>query len=131
MDEDKMTQILDNILSNAIKYSPEGGTISCKVEKLDHKNQEIMISIEDHGLGIPYDRQEKIFERFYRSDRARTRKLGGSGLGLAITKELVEAHYGRIWVNSFEGKGTTIDRKSTRLNSSHVAISYAVFCLNK
>jgi len=108
MDEDKMTQILDNILSNAIKYSPEGGTISCKVEKLDHKNQEIIISVEDQGLGIPYDRQDKIFERFYRSDRARTRKLGGSGLGLAITKELVEAHYGRIWVNSFEGRGTTI-----------------------
>src|SRR5690625_3837131 len=108
MDRDKMTQVLDNILSNAIKYSPEGGTISCKVEKMDDKNREIMISIKDEGLGIPYDRQDKIFERFYRSDRARTRKLGGSGLGLAITKELVEAHYGRIWVDSIEGKGTTI-----------------------
>src|SRR5690625_7019805 len=63
---------------------------------MDDKNREIMISIKDEGLGIPYDRQDKIFERFYRSDRARTRKLGGSGLGLAITKELVEAHYGRI-----------------------------------
>jgi len=108
MDEDKMTQILDNILSNAIKYSPEGGTISCRVEKLDDKNREIIVSIKDEGLGIPYDRQDKIFERFYRSDRARTRKLGGSGLGLAITKELVDAHYGRIWVDSIEGKGTTI-----------------------
>jgi two-component system sensor histidine kinase VicK len=109
MDEDKMTQILDNILSNAIKYSPEGGTISCKVEKLDGKNREIIISIKDQGLGIPFDRREKIFERFYRSDRARTRKLGGSGLGLAITKELVEAHYGRIWADSIEGKGTIIN----------------------
>lgn len=108
MDEDKITQILDNILSNAIKYSPEGGTISCRVEKLDDKNREIIISIKDEGLGIPYERLDKIFERFYRSDRARTRKLGGSGLGLAITKELVEAHYGRIWADSIEGKGTTI-----------------------
>lgn len=108
MDEDKITQILDNILSNAIKYSPEGGTISCRVENLDDKNREIIISIKDEGLGIPYERLDKIFERFYRSDRARTRKLGGSGLGLAITKELVEAHYGRIWADSIEGKGTTI-----------------------
>src|SRR5699024_248850 len=83
MDEDKMTQILDNIISNAIKYSPEGGTISCRVEKLD--NQQILISVEDKGLGIPFEMRDKIFDRFYRVDRARTRKLGGSGLGLAMT----------------------------------------------
>lgn len=106
MDEDKMTQILDNIISNAIKYSPEGGMISCRVEKLD--NRQLLVSIEDRGLGIPFEMRDKIFDRFYRVDRARTRKLGGSGLGLAITKELVEAHYGKIWVESIEGKGTTI-----------------------
>lgn len=106
MDEDKMTQILDNIISNAIKYSPEGGTISCRVEKLD--NQQLLVSVEDRGLGIPFEMRDKIFDRFYRVDRARTRKLGGSGLGLAITKELVEAHYGKIWVESIEGEGTKI-----------------------
>lgn len=105
LDEDKMTQVLDNIISNAIKYSPEGGTISCKVERLGYQ---LLISIKDEGLGIPYDRLNKVFDRFYRVDQARTRKLGGSGLGLAITKELVEAHYGTIWAESVEGKGTTI-----------------------
>lgn len=108
LDEDKMTQILDNIISNAIKYSPEGGIIHCKVEVVSNHQSDLLISIKDEGIGIPYDRQSHIFERFYRSDRARSRKLGGSGLGLAITKELVEAHYGEIWVESLEGKGTTI-----------------------
>lgn len=109
MDEDKMTQVVDNIISNAIKYSPEGGTITCKVEhRMNRQQPELLMSVEDQGLGIPYDKRDKIFERFYRSDRARTRKLGGSGLGLAITKDLVEAHGGKIWVDSIEGKGTTM-----------------------
>lgn len=108
LDEDKMTQVLDNIISNAIKYSPEGGTISCIVQKVDNQSRHLLISIQDEGIGIPFDKRDKIFDRFYRADRARTRKLGGSGLGLAITKELVEAHYGEIWVNSQRGKGTTI-----------------------
>lgn len=108
LDEDKMTQVLDNIISNAIKYSPEGGVIRFKVIQTLNRNRELLIRIEDEGLGIPYDKRDRIFERFYRSDRARTRKLGGSGLGLAITKDLVEAHYGRIWVEGIEGKGTTI-----------------------
>lgn len=104
LDEDKMTQVLDNIISNAIKYSPEGGRIQCKVERIDHQ---LLISVKDEGIGIPYGMRDKIFDRFYRVDQARTRDLGGSGLGLAITKELVEAHYGTIWVESREGKGTT------------------------
>ncbi|MGJ9459162.1 cell wall metabolism sensor histidine kinase WalK [Oceanobacillus sp. CF4.6] len=105
MDKDKMTQVLDNIISNAIKYSPEGGDIRMK---LDIKRHYLLVSVEDQGMGIAYDKLEKIFERFYRADRARTRKLGGTGLGLAITKELVEAHHGKIWAKSKEGKGTTI-----------------------
>jgi two-component system sensor histidine kinase VicK len=105
LDTDKMTQVLDNIISNAIKYSPEGGTIRLKVEKQRHH---ILISIQDEGIGIPYDKLDKIFDRFYRSDKARTRKLGGTGLGLAISKELVEAHHGKIWATSKEGKGTTV-----------------------
>ncbi|WP_163969300.1 cell wall metabolism sensor histidine kinase WalK [Oceanobacillus halotolerans] len=105
MDKDKMTQVLDNIISNAIKYSPDGGTIRFKVEK---QKYHLMVSVQDEGLGIDYDKLDKIFERFYRADKARSRKLGGTGLGLAISKELVEAHHGKIWANSKEGKGTTI-----------------------
>lgn len=105
IDKDKMTQVLDNIISNAIKYSPNGGTIGFKVGK--NKNQ-LLISIQDDGPGIAYEKLDKIFERFYRADKARNRKLGGTGLGLAIAKELVEAHHGKIWAKSKEGKGTTI-----------------------
>src|SRR5690625_2650917 len=105
MDKDKMTQVLDNIISNAIKYSPEGGKITFKVSR---RNNQMLVSVADEGMGIPYDRLDKVFERFYRADKARSRKLGGTGLGLAITKELVEAHHGKIWAKSREGKGTTI-----------------------
>lgn len=104
IDSDRMTQVLDNIISNAIKYSPDGGTIYIEVEK---QINQIIVSIRDEGVGISKEKQNKIFDRFYRADRARTRKLGGAGLGLAITRELVEAHYGKIWVKSIEGKGAT------------------------
>ncbi|CAM4100974.1 cell wall metabolism sensor histidine kinase WalK [Mesobacillus thioparans] len=105
IDEDKITQVLDNIISNAMKYSPEGGTITFKVKELD---DQIVASISDEGVGIPKDNLDKIFDRFYRVDKARTRKLGGTGLGLAIAKEMVNAHGGRIWADSVEGKGTTV-----------------------
>ena len=105
IDEDKITQVLDNIISNAMKYSPEGGTITFRTKQSEDK---ITISISDEGVGIPKDNLDKIFDRFYRVDKARTRKLGGTGLGLAIAKEMVNAHGGRIWADSVEGKGTTI-----------------------
>jgi two-component system, OmpR family, sensor histidine kinase VicK len=105
IDKDKLIQVMDNIISNAIKYSPEGGKVIFKAVKQKHQ---VLVSVEDQGMGIAHDKLEKIFERFYRVDKARTRKLGGTGLGLAISKELVEAHYGKIWAKSKEGKGTTI-----------------------
>lgn len=105
VDEDKITQVLYNIISNAMKYSPEGGTITFRTDETDEL---ITISISDEGVGIPKDNLEKIFDRFYRVDKARTRQLGGTGLGLAIAKEMVNAHGGRIWAESVEGKGTTI-----------------------
>lgn len=105
IDKDRMTQVLDNIISNAVKYSPDGGKITCKVER---QIRQIIVSVKDEGIGIEYDQLDKIFDRFYRVDRARTRELGGTGLGLAITRELIEAHYGRIWAHSIEGKGSTI-----------------------
>jgi len=100
-----MTQVMDNIISNAIKYSPEGGAIRIGVEKQRHW---LKISVKDEGIGISYDKVDKIFDRFYRADKARTRKLGGTGLGLAIARELVEAHHGTIWAQSKKGKGTTV-----------------------
>ncbi|WP_141430704.1 cell wall metabolism sensor histidine kinase WalK [Bacillus sp. 03113] len=105
IDVDKLTQVLDNIISNALKYSPEGGRITFKVME---QNDQIIVSVSDEGVGIPKKNIDMIFERFYRVDKARTRKLGGTGLGLAIAKEMVEAHEGSIWASSKEGKGTTI-----------------------
>lgn len=105
IDEDKLTQVIDNIISNAMKYSPEGGSITSRIKVLD---DHIEVSISDQGIGIPKDNLNKVFERFYRVDRARTRQLGGTGLGLAIAKEIIGVHGGDIWAKSQEGKGTTI-----------------------
>ncbi|MFD2658108.1 cell wall metabolism sensor histidine kinase WalK [Gracilibacillus thailandensis] len=105
VDQDKITQVIDNIMSNAIKYSPEGGKITFQVVKEPHR---LRISISDQGLGIAREKVDKIFERFYRVDKARSRELGGTGLGLAISREIIEAHHGHIWASSKEGKGTTI-----------------------
>ncbi|WP_226681705.1 cell wall metabolism sensor histidine kinase WalK [Sutcliffiella horikoshii] len=107
IDTDKITQVLDNIISNALKYSPEGGTVTFTVDIEEAANQ-ILVSISDQGVGIPKSDINKIFERFYRVDKARTRMLGGTGLGLAIAKEMIQAHDGDIWASSVEGKGTTI-----------------------
>lgn len=104
IDTDKMTQVIDNIINNAIKYSPDGGVITCR---LLETNKHIIISISDEGLGIPRKDIKKVFDRFYRVDKARSRKQGGTGLGLSISKEIVEQHKGRIWVNSAEGRGST------------------------
>ncbi|GGJ89752.1 PAS domain-containing sensor histidine kinase [Lentibacillus kapialis] len=105
IDQDKMNQVLDNVISNAIKYSSEGGTIRFKAEK---QKGQLLVSVSDEGPGIPYDKVDKVFDRFYRADNARSRKLGGTGLGLAIAKEIVESHHGSIWAKSKEGKGTTV-----------------------
>ncbi|UFT99392.1 cell wall metabolism sensor histidine kinase WalK [Radiobacillus kanasensis] len=105
LDKDKMTQVIDNIISNAVKYSPEGGKITFKIVK---ERRRVVVSITDQGVGIAKEKLDKIFERFYRADKARARNMGGTGLGLAIAKELVEAHNGHIWAESKEGKGTTI-----------------------
>lgn len=105
IDQDKMTQVLDNIISNAMKYSPEGGTVRIRTLQ---QGENVRISIADQGMGIPRESQTKIFERFYRVDKARARSVGGTGLGLAIAKELVQAHGGHIWAQSEYGKGTTI-----------------------
>lgn len=105
IDEDKITQVLDNMISNALKYSPEGGTVTYRIKE---SRDQILVSISDEGVGIPKENIKKIFDRFYRVDKARSRKLGGTGLGLAIAKEMIYAHDGHIWAKSEEGKGTTV-----------------------
>lgn len=104
IDTDKFTQVIDNIMNNAIKYSPDGGVITARL--LETHNHVIM-SISDQGLGIPRKDLSHIFDRFFRIDKARSRKQGGTGLGLAISKEVVNMLGGQIWVDSVEGKGST------------------------
>ncbi len=104
IDPDRITQVLDNIMNNAIKYSPDGGTITSRMVVSEN---EVIISIKDEGMGIPAEDLEFIFHRFYRVDRARSRAMGGTGLGLAISREVIEQHDGRIWAESVEGEGTT------------------------
>lgn len=105
IDKDKVTQVLDNIISNALKYSPEGGKV--RFELLQKENV-LHVRISDEGVGIPKLDLPKVFDRFYRVDKARSRKMGGTGLGLAIAKEIIEIHGGEIWADSEEGKGTII-----------------------
>ena len=104
IDTDKMTQVIDNILNNAIKYSPDGGKIIVSMKTTD---DQMILSIKDQGLGIPKQDLPKIFDRFYRVDRARSRAQGGTGLGLAIAKEIIKQHNGFIWAKSEYGKGST------------------------
>ncbi len=104
IDTDKMTQVIDNILNNAIKYSPDGGKITVTMKTTD---DQMILSISDQGLGIPKQDLPRIFDRFYRVDRARSRAQGGTGLGLAIAKEIIKQHKGFIWAKSIYGKGST------------------------
>lgn len=105
---DKMTQVLDNVISNAIKYSNNTDKrveIKIKQNKLYNR---LTLQVKDNGLGIPAGKIDRIFDRFYRVDKGRARKMGGTGLGLAISKEIVEAHDGKIWASSIETEGTSI-----------------------
>ncbi len=105
IDTDKVTQVIDNIISNAIKYSPDGGNIRFG---FTGQGDMLKVMISDEGMGIPKENVGRIFDRFYRVDRARARSMGGTGLGLAIAQEMIEAHGGKIWAESEEGQGTTI-----------------------
>jgi two-component system phosphate regulon sensor histidine kinase PhoR len=98
-----LRDVLQNLLDNAIQYTPECGHIRVTAEA---KGREAVISVSDTGIGIPTADQERIFERFYRVDAARSREAGGTGLGLSIAKHIVEAHGGRLWVESIMGEGS-------------------------
>jgi two-component system phosphate regulon sensor histidine kinase PhoR len=102
----RLGQVVVNLVHNAVKFSPDGGEIAIRVR---HDGDEVITSVEDHGVGVPRDAQDRVFERFYKVDRARLRAEagGGTGLGLAIARHVVEQHGGRIWVESVEGSGST------------------------
>jgi two-component system phosphate regulon sensor histidine kinase PhoR len=104
-DRNYLEQISINLLDNAIKYTPEGGRITISVIEKDQR--EVLVSVQDTGIGIPKEDLPRIFERFYRVDKGRSQELGGTGLGLSIVKHLVQAHGGKVWVDSQPGKGST------------------------
>jgi two-component system phosphate regulon sensor histidine kinase PhoR len=104
-DPRSLEQILLNLLDNAIKYTEDGGSITVRV---DGEGPRLRVTVEDTGLGIPQSDQDRIFERFYRVDRARSREQGGTGLGLSIVKHLVQANGGEVFLDSRVDEGTRI-----------------------
>ncbi len=104
-DKDRINQVFNNVLTNAIKYGKEGGQTVIKIEE---SKKYYDITFKDDGMGIPKDDLDRIFERFYRVDKARSRQMGGTGLGLAITRQIVESHNGKITATSEVGVGTTM-----------------------
>ena len=101
-DEDRLGQVLINLVHNAVKFSPDGGDVTVRIRS---EGREVIASVEDEGIGIPRGSVGRVFERFYKVDRARARG-GGTGLGLSIARHVVEQHGGRIWVESEEGRGS-------------------------
>ena len=106
VDRDRLEQVLVNLLDNALKYSHPGGQVTVRVRRAE--NQSVLVQVQDEGIGIPLEAQARVGARFYRADKARDRAGGGSGLGLAIARSLVEAHGGRLWLESEEGQGTVV-----------------------
>ncbi len=108
-DSERMQRVVANLVHNAIKFTPANGTINitARLNNSADAQAEVIMSVKDDGMGIAPDDLPRIFERFYKSDQARTRGGSGTGLGLAIARHLVEAHGGRIWVKSKPGKGST------------------------
>jgi len=103
-DDGALAQVLDNLIDNAVKYTPEGGEVAVRLREVDSR---FLLEVDDDGLGIAEADQERIFERFYRVDRARSRDVGGTGLGLAIVKHVVLLHRGAVRVTSRLGEGST------------------------
>src|SRR3989338_7239785 len=105
VDPSRMHSVFENLLTNAIKYTPSGGVVSITLTR--PKEREALVMVSDSGMGIPKDEQKNIFTRFYRSKNAIRSETDGSGLGLYIVKQIIAKHYGKIWFESAEDKGTT------------------------
>jgi two-component system phosphate regulon sensor histidine kinase PhoR len=103
-DEERLAQLLINLLHNAVKFSSAGSAVTVRARR---ERGSIVVAVEDHGAGIPRGELDRVFERFYKVDKARIRGTGGTGLGLSIARHIAEAHGGRVWVESTEGAGST------------------------
>jgi signal transduction histidine kinase len=103
-DSEAMRELVDNLVSNAIKYTPSGGRVDVR---LAAQNGSAVLEVADTGIGIPPEEQSRVFERFYRVDKARSRQLGGTGLGLSIVKHVALAHGGSVSLKSAPGRGST------------------------
>jgi len=103
IDKGRMNQVLDNLIGNAFKFSPDGGTIRLSMTE---NEEDVLVSVVDEGIGMPAEKHQRIFERFYQIDGSSRRRFGGTGIGLAIVKRIIDAHEGRIWVESELNKGS-------------------------
>jgi len=101
-DPGRLEQVLNNLVSNAIKYSPDGGTIEISGRA---SPDDVIVTVSDQGVGVPFEEQSRVFERFYRGARERHQRTPGAGLGLYLAKAIVQAHGGRMWVESNPGEG--------------------------
>ncbi|MGB4869427.1 MAG: GAF domain-containing protein [Candidatus Promineifilaceae bacterium] len=104
VDKGRINQVLDNLIANAMKFSPDGGLIRVRLEE---NEQEICVIVSDQGIGMPKEKQTRIFDRFYQIDGSSRRRFGGTGIGLAIVKRIVDAHQGKIWVESEPNEGSS------------------------
>jgi two-component system sensor histidine kinase VicK len=107
-DCDKMDQVLTNLVDNAIKYSPNGGTVTIGGRVVDERGQFLVIKVSDQGIGVPREHLQRVFDRFYRVDNRDNRDIGGTGIGLALVKALIEAHHGFVTMDSEVGRGSTV-----------------------
>lgn len=113
-DRERIRKVISNVVGNAVKYSREGGDLVQVVVELEAREGEVVIRVRDRGIGIPAEEIPRLFEPFYRVDRSRSRDTGGYGLGLSLCKRILEAHGGRIALESREGEGTTVELRLPR-----------------
>ena len=104
MDKGRINQVMDNLMANALKFSPNGGGIEVRMQDLPDS---VHVIVSDQGVGMPKEKQNRIFDRFYQIDGSSRRRFGGTGIGLAIVKRIIDAHHGKIWVESELSKGSS------------------------